>query len=68
MTLVVRAIDSGGNVAVGTPVNLTYQAIPPHVIGITPAPGSATQLAVSTITLNFDEALDRSKVTTAVSR
>ncbi len=59
LTLFARAFDTGGNVVTTTPIALTYAALPPHVISATPAPGAKTQLAVSTITLGFDEPLSR---------
>ena len=62
VTLAARAIDTGGNVAMSTPLTFNYHAIPPHVIATTPMPGAVTQLTVSTVTLQFDKQISSNGV------
>jgi tetratricopeptide (TPR) repeat protein len=61
LLLTVRAIDVGGNVSTQT-VHLVYHAVPPRVFAMSPAPGSTTHDAISSLTLDFSEPLDSTTV------
>ena len=64
MILAVRATDSSGNTATAT-VNLTYRAVPPTVVGVSPAVGSQIQTLVNTIQVDASKPLDRATASPA---
>ena len=59
ITLTIRAIDTGGNVA-DQIFNLMYQAVAPRVTSSDPEPNEVTNERLSRIMLTFDEPIDGS--------